>query len=214
MRARKKPWTARELAENNRILHEPETYAGRFTEYFGDANPIHLELGCGKGRFITQMAQLYPDIHYIAVEREPVILAAAARLSRDISGSLIFLMLDAVELTQFFKPGEIKRLYINFCDPWPNKKKWAKRRLTHVNFLAMYESLMIPEIFFKTDNRLLFEFSINQFTERGWKLRNVSLDLHNGSPGLYENVMTEYEEKFVSQGMPVYRMEAYFPASI
>ena len=214
MRTRKKSWTARELADNPRILHDPETYAGKIAEYFGNSNPIHLEIGCGKGRFITQMAQLHPEINYIAIEREPTILAAAARLSRDTAGltgnsALIFMQLDAAVLPQYFNPGDIQRLYINFCDPWPDKKKWARRRLTHVNFLAMYEGLMIPEIFLKTDNRLLFDFSVSQFSERGWKLCNISLNLHNSESHLPENIMTEYEEKFVAQGIPVYRLEAY-----
>jgi len=149
----------------------------------------------------------------VALEREPIILAAAARLSRDIlsgnnQGSLAFMLAEASEIPRFFQPGEISRLYINFCDPWPNKNKWAKRRLTHVSFLDMYQALEIPEIHFKTDNRYLFEFSINQFSERGWKMRNVSLDLHKSNSNMSGNIMTEYEEKFSPYG-PIYRLEAY-----
>ena len=208
MRIRKKPWAPKELADNPRILRDPSAYAGKMTEYFDNNQPIHLEIGCGKGRFIAQTAAQNPHINHIAVEREDIVLAVAARLSREIDASLVFLLLDAQELPEYFKPGEISRLYINFCDPWPRKKKWAKRRLTHVNFLAMYENLKIPEIFFKTDNRILFEFSVNQFSERGWIMRNVSLDLHNS--GIEDNIMTEYEEKFSAQG-PIYRLEAYNP---
>jgi tRNA (guanine-N7-)-methyltransferase len=210
MRTRKKKWTAKELSENPRILHEPEIYALRFKEFFANDNPIHLELGCGKGRFITQTAALYPQIHHIAIEREPSVLAAAARLSRETGGSLVFIRADAVELPSLFIPGDISRLYINFCDPWPNKKKWAKRRLTHENFLRIYEHLKIPEIFFKTDNQLLFEFSIESFSARNWRMRNVSLDLRRSD--MEGNVRTEYEEKFSAHG-PIYRMEAYRDAA-
>ena len=110
-------------------------------------------------------------------------------------------------LSEFFEPGEIKRLYINFCDPWP-KKKWAKRRLTHKNFLEKYKGLFGSEgeIFFKTDNRGLFEFSLNELCGNGWLLSNISLDLH--SSGFEGNIMTEYEEKFSSRGFPIYRCEA------
>lgn len=207
MRTRKKKWTAAELADNPRILRDPPAYAGRFKEYFGDTNPVHMELGCGKGRFITQTAIRNPHIHYVAIERDPTILAAAARLSKELPCSLVFIMLDASELLQYFKPGDIQRLYINFCDPWPNKKKWAKRRLTHANYLTIYEQLEIPEIFFKTDNRTLFAFSIESFSQRGWRMQNVSLDLHRD--GMEGNIMTEYEEKFSTAGLPIYRLEAY-----
>lgn len=210
MRTRKKKWTTAELLDNPRILRyeqEPSAYAKRITEIWGDQNPIHLELGCGKGRFITQTALAHPQIHHIAIERDPTILAAAARLSRGLDCSLVFLMLDASELPEVFNPNEISRLYINFCDPWPRKKKWAKRRLTHANFIKIYEDLCIPEIFFKTDNRILFEFSIESFSQCGWSMRNVSLDLHRS--GMQGNIMTEYEEKFAAAGQPIYRLEAY-----
>ena len=204
MRIRKKPWAPKELAENPLIIRNPEPH--KIAEHFKNRQPIHMELGCGKGRFIAQTAAQNPHINYIAVEREEIVLAVAARLSRGAEGSLLFLNLDAVNLPEYFSPGEIRRLYINFCDPWHRRKKWAKRRLTHINFLKMYEALEIPEIFFKTDNRILFEFSINQFSEQGWIMRNVSLDLHNS--GFDDNIMTEYEEKFSDFG-PIYRLEAY-----
>ena len=204
MRIRKKPWAPKELAENPLIIKNPEPH--KILQNFAKNQPVHMEIGCGKGRFISQTAAQNPNINYIAVEREEIVLAVAARLSRQMEGSLIFLNLDATNLTDYFLPGEISRLYINFCDPWHRRKKWAKRRLTHLNFLAMYESLEISEIFFKTDNRILFEFSINQFSESGWIMKNVSLDLHNSN--FEDNVMTEYEEKFGQLG-PIYRLEAY-----
>jgi len=205
MRIRKKPWAPQELADNPLILRNPESYALKMPEYFGNDNPIHLEIGSGKGRFIIQCAARNPDINHIAMEREEQVMAIAARLARESDGSLLFLNLDAQELLEYFKPGDISRLYINFCDPWHRRKKWAKRRLTHINFLSIYEKLEIPEIYFKTDNRILFEFSINQFSEAGWLMKNISLDLHKS--GMEDNIMTEYEEKFSAHG-PIYRLEA------
>ena len=205
MRIRKKPWAPQELADNPLIMKEPKAHALKMPEYFNNNNPIHLEIGSGKGRFISQCAARNPQINHIAMEREETVMAIAARLARDVDGSLVFINLDAQELLDYFKPGDIDRLYINFCDPWHRRKKWAKRRLTHINFLSMYEKLEIPEIHFKTDNRILFEFSINQFSEAGWIMRNVSLDLHNS--GMDDNIMTEYEEKFSAHG-PIYRLEA------
>jgi len=204
MRMRKKPWAAGELAENPLIIREPIPF--KLQDNFKTKQPIHLEIGCGKGRFISQCAARNPQVNHIALEREPTALAVAARQARATDAPIIFLLLDASELCSYFLPGEIERLYLNFSDPWPRRKKWAKRRLTHANFLTLYEALQIPEIHFKTDNRILFEFSINQFSERGWVMRNVSLDLHNS--GFEDNIMTEYEEKF-SQSGPIYRLEAF-----
>ena len=207
MRARKKKWAPAELGNNPRILRELESYKGRsLRECFGNTNPIHVEIGCGKGRFITETSIRNPDINFIAIEREPTILATAARRAEEVNaGSLIFVLADVDNLLDYFKPGDISRLYINFCDPWPGKKKWAKRRLTHDNYLAKYEELQIPEIFFKTDNRILFESSLESFSRMHWVLQNVSLDLHNS--GMEDNIMTEYEEKFSPHG-PIYRLEA------
>ncbi|MCL2015317.1 MAG: tRNA (guanosine(46)-N7)-methyltransferase TrmB [Defluviitaleaceae bacterium] len=209
MRIRKKPWAKKELAENPYILRNSEQYALKFADYFNNDQPIHLELGCGKGHFIVATAKNNPQINHIAVEREPTVLAMAARLAKseaNTTAPLVFVELDAAKLCDYFNPHEVSRLYINFCDPWPRRKKWAKRRLTHANFLKIYETLQIPEIFFKTDNRILFEFSINQFSECGWIMRNISLDLHKSD--YPDNIMTEYEEKFSPLG-PIYRLEAY-----
>jgi len=204
MRIRKKKWAAAELADNPNILKSQQ----ELTAYVAERRPIHLEVGCGKGRFICEAARRNPDIHYVAVERDPTIMAAAARLSHDIEGSLAFFHGDVRELASLFASGDIARLYINFCDPWPRRKKWAKRRLTHVDFLAIYESLAIPEIHFKTDNRILFESSIEYFSIRKWLMQNVALDLH--AIDFPDNIVTEYEDKFSKHG-PIYRLEAINP---
>jgi len=210
MRARKKKWAPGELANNPRIIRDAEAYAGRVKEYFDNTNPLYLEIGCGKGRFAAESSRFNPDINFIAMEREPVILAAAARQAEERgANALAFLLLDADVLLDYFRPGDIRRLYINFCDPWPGKKKRAKRRLTHEKYLSMYEELEIPELHFKTDNRLLFEFSLESFSAKGWLIKNVSLDLHQS--GIEGNIMTEYEEKFSTKGFPIYRLEASPP---
>lgn len=207
MRTRKKKWAAAELTENPRIIRNLESYEGRsLKEYFENDKPLHLEIGCGKGRFITETSLREPDVNYIAIERDPTIIAAAARRARLVgANSLIFVLEDVDNLLSYFKPGDISRLYINFCDPWPGKKKRARRRLTHDNYLAKYQQLQIPELYFKTDNQVLFEASLESFSRMAWVLSNVSLDLHNSN--MADNIMTEYEEKFSPHG-PIYRLEA------
>lgn len=209
MRARKKKWAPDVLENNPRILRDLAACEGKIKKVFGNSNPIHVEIGCGKGRFIIETSRRNPDINYVAIEREAVILAAAARRAEELgAGSLFFVHEDVDNLLNYFSPGDIARLYINFCDPWPGKKKWAKRRLTHDNYLAKYEALQIPEIHFKTDNRILFEASLESFSRTKWTLQNVSLDLHNSIT--IDNIMTEYEEKFSPHG-PIYRLEAILP---
>lgn len=212
MRLRKKPWADKEFAINDKLIEEPESMKGRWKEFFGNNNPIHLEIGCGKGQFIAKMSLRNPDINYIAAERQRLVIVTALRKSREMGtgNNLRFICVDVEHLLEYFEPGEIDRLYINFCDPWP-RKKWAKRRLTHKNFLSIYEKLFIGggEINFKTDNRGLFEFSLNEIEARnGWTMKNITLDLHNSE--FEGNIMTEYEEKFSSKGMPIYRLEAYY----
>jgi len=208
MRTRKKPWSNRELTENQCIVNTPKEWRGKWSEYFKNENPIHLEIGCGKGKFITAAAVAFPDINFIGLEREPVILAAAARLNRVSGGDEVaYIINDVEELPELFAEGEIETLYIQFCDPWPNRKKWAKRRLTHSRFLEIYRGLEIKKIFFKTDNRQLFEFSVEQFSENGWTIRNVSCDLHAEPQD--QRFITEYEAKFMAQSLPIYKLEAY-----
>lgn len=207
MRVRKKTWAPRVLETNKHLIHQPENFKGKWNELFGNDNPVFVEIGCGKGRFISQNALAYPNINFVGVERETTVIATAARRLTDEQKNVFLIPGDVENLGNFFEVGEIKRLYINFCDPWP-KKKWAKRRLTYRTFLERYKEIFgeSAEIFFKTDNRGLFEFSLNEFCGNDWKLSNISLDLHASD---YEgNIMTEYEEKFSGMGMPIYRLEA------
>lgn len=211
MRLRNKPWAREKInAYPQYIIPQPEGAKGRWNEIFGNDNPIHIEVGTGKGQFVTGMAKQNPHINYIGIEMyESVIITALDRLIEADLPNLKLLDVDGAELINYFEKGEVSRVYLNFSDPWP-KTRHAKRRLTYKTFLSLYESIMPDEgeIHFKTDNQGLFEFSLRSFSEYGMLLTFVSLDLHNSR---YEgNVMTEYEEKFSAKGQRIYRSEAKF----
>lgn len=208
MRVRKKPWAEAEVSENPYIIKDPKSLKGKWREFFGNDNPIFLEIGCGKGRFIDQNAENFPDSNFIGLERQITVIASAARRISSEKKNLALVFSGAEELAELFCPGELSGIYINFCDPWP-KKKWEKRRLTHRNFLNVYKDALSESggIFFKTDNQTLFEFSISEFSNCGFKLKNISLNLHESD--FKGNIMTEYEEKFSSKNNPIYRLEAW-----
>lgn len=213
MRIRKKNWFEAEMSTNKAIVVSPEENKGKWHQFFGNDNPIHIEIGCGKGQFLSAMSKANPDINYIGVEREPQIIVTALKKSRlaEVQDNIAFMIADVANLLDVFEPQEISRIYTNFADPWHRRRKWAKRRLTHKNFLNIYEQLFGEnggEVFMKTDNKILFEFSLNEIADKGWRLHNISLDLHNSD--FEGNIMTEYEEKFSSQGMPIYRLEGYY----
>jgi len=211
MRLRGKPWAAAEVSENPLRMVEPEQYKGKWKTVFGNENGICVEIGCGKGQFIRETALRNPNLNFIAIEREQKIIAMAMKAARSgeaLPTNLRFIWGDAQKLSAYFADGELVRVYINFCDPWRNRIKWHKRRLTHRNFLAVYRRLMHQgELFFKTDSVDLFRFSARELRETDWMLRHVTEDLHN-SEFATDNVMTEYETRFHGMGMPVYRLEA------
>ena len=191
-------------------VKNPQEYKGGWKHLFGNDNPIHLEIGCGKGAFITGMAKKYPNINFLAVEKvEDVIVMAMEKAVESELKNVYFIDINAEELTDIFAEGEIERIYLNFSDPW-KKKKQAKRRLTHKNFLDRYKRILKPGgyIWFKTDNKDMFEFSLNSFAEENFKLENITFDLH--SSDFKDNVMTEYERRFSEVGMPIYRLEAVY----
>lgn len=191
-------------------IKEPEKYKGKWSEQFKNGNPIHIEIGCGKGNFIVGMAKLHPDINYIAIEKvEDVIVMAMEKAIAAGLDNVLFMDMDAENIEEIFEKGEIRRIYLNFSDPW-KKNKQAKRRLTHKRFLDRYKAVLLQGdyICFKTDNRALFDFSLNSFAQENFKLENISLDLHNS--GFEGNVMTEYEQRFSEMGMPIYRLEATY----
>jgi len=211
MRVRKKKNCDARMERCSKIwIKNPQDYKGKWSELFGNENPIHIEIGCGKGNFVTGMARMYPDINFIAIEKvEDVIVMAMEKVSAAELDNVLFMDMDAEKIEEFFEYGEIKRIYLNFSDPW-KKKKQAKRRLTHKNFLDKYKKVLKEGdyIFFKTDNKALFEFSLNSFTQENYKLSNITLDLHNSD--FEGNVMTEYEQRFSEMGMPIYRLEATY----
>lgn len=213
MRLRRKPWAEDEIkASGHIIIPDPAAWKGKWNELFGNNNPIHIELGMGKGQFICGMAEANPHINYIGVElQSSVIVMALAKVKEANLPNLRLLRQNAFDLPDFFEQGELERIYVNFSDPWP-KKRHEKRRLTHRIFLRIYHQLLGQgkEIHMKTDNEGLFEFSLNSFSAFGCRLKNMTLHLHESD--FQGNIMTEYEEKFSSRGMRIYRCEAVLPS--
>ena len=212
MRLRNKPWAAEYIeAHPDVIIPNPEDYKGKWHEVFGNDNPIHIEVGTGKGQFVLGMAKQNPDINYIGIELfDSVIVCALEKVvEAEKPANLRLLKVNGAKLQEYFAKGDVSRVYLNFSDPWP-KKRHAKRRLTHEGFLKLYESILIDngEIHFKTDNRGLFEYSLVSMNQYGMRLNYVSLDLHAEMPE--DNIMTEYEEKFSAKGQPIYRLESQF----
>lgn len=176
---------------------------------FGNDNPVVLEIGCGKGGFACELAKQNPDINVLALEKcANVIVIACEKAMKENLTNLKFIQTGAEYLEKYIRPGSIDRIYLNFSCPYP-KNAYENRRLTNIRFLKSYDVLLGKgaEIHQKTDNMHFFEYSIEQFTEYGFCLKNISLDLHNS--GFEGNIETEYEHKFASQGMPIYRLEAY-----
>lgn len=211
MRVRNRPGAAEMLAARPEYaVQEPESWKGRWSERFGNDHPIHIEIGMGKGQFITGMAAAHPEINYIGIEMQvSVISLALDKLVEAELPNLQLLHVDGSELTNYFADSEVDQIYLNFSDPWP-KKKHEKRRLTSPSFLKVDEAILKPagEIHFKTDNQGLFEYSLSSFSKYGMTLEHVWLDLHESS--FEGNIMTEYEEKFSNKGQRIYRVEARF----
>lgn len=210
MRLRNKPW-AKELIEENPqiVIPNPTEWKGKWHELFQNDFPIHVEVGTGKGRFVTRLGERHPEWNVIGMEKyDKVIVTAVERLIENPLPNVRLIKDDVANITDFFAKGEVDRIYINFTDPWP-KKRHEKRRLTHKGFLQKYVEILKEggEIHLKTDNQGLFEYSIESMSQFGFKLKNVSLNLHESS--FAENIMTEYEEKYVKMGKPIYRLEAF-----
>lgn len=189
------------------LIENPYERAGHWRELMPDAREIHLEVGCGKGRFTAGTAGAAPDILLIAIEVVPdAMVVAMEGCAREGIHNAFFVDANADQIPYFFAPGEVNRIYINFCDPWPSKRH-AKRRLTHGNFLMLYRKILAMggEIHFKTDNQPLFEFSVEEFPRFGFTLSEVTRNLHENGP---VGIMTDYEIKFHQQGQPICRCVA------
>lgn len=210
MRLRNVPGAKETIIQSDFSIQEPKTYRGKWKEEFKNQNPIHIEIGMGKGKFILEMAERNPEINYIGIEKYSSVLVRAVEKTENFEGeNLRLIRMDAEEIEEVFAPEEVDRIYLNFSDPWP-KDRHAKRRLTSARFLERYDHILAPDgrIMFKTDNRNLFDFSLEQIEEAGWILENYTYDLHN-SKFNEGNVMTEYEEKFSAKGNPICRLTAY-----
>lgn len=197
------------LDQSSFVVKSPKDCRGNWNAQFHNEYPIHIEIGMGKGKFITELARRNPEVNYIGIERyASVLLRAVQKLENEEIDNLLFICMDAAELSEVFAPGEVERIYLNFSDPWP-KDRHAKRRLTSSAYLARYREILSRTgwLEFKTDNRALFDFSMESIPESGWIVGEYTYDLHSDSMN-EGNIMTEYESKFSAEGKPICKLIA------
>lgn len=210
MRLRNIPGSKETIAASDYVVQNPETKKGSWKEMFGNDHPVQIEVGMGKGRFIMDMARLHKDRNFVGIEMYDSVLLRAVQKREQLEEelpNLYFIRMDARNLPEVFEKGEVDRIYLNFSDPWP-KDRHAKRRLTSRQFLERYEKILADggKVEFKTDNRPLFEFSLEEVKEAGWVLEACTFDLHHEEQMMEGNVMTEYEEKFSQAGNPIHKL--------
>lgn len=209
MRLRHIPGAEEAIASSPYVIQQPAEYRGRFHELFGNHNPIRIEVGMGKGRFIMEMAARNPQVNFIGIERYSSVLLRALQKRAELElPNIFFMCVDAKELAEIFEQGEIEKIYLNFSDPWP-KDRHAKRRLTSPDFMKVYDQVLCGDgtVEFKTDNQGLFAYSLEAIPEAGWRIDAFTEDLHH-SPMAEGNVMTEYEMKFSAMGNPICKLIA------
>ena len=202
------------IAASGHVIHEEETRAGSWHEIFGNGHPIHVEIGMGKGKFLMELAEKNPQINFVGIEKySSVLIRALEKMEQEEKplSNLVFIRMDAENITKVFAKGEVERIYLNFSDPWP-KDRHAKRRLTSKEFFARYHKILVTDglVEFKTDNRALFDFSVESVKEAGWKLRALTYDLHKEEELNKDNIMTEYEERFSALGNPIHKLIASY----
>ena len=215
MRLRNVPRAESVLEAHDKVIKNEKELKGRWKEVFGNDNPVYIEIGMGKGQFLTEMAARHPDRNYIGIERySSVLLRAVERLDKLEADSralknIRFICMDAAQIGEVFEKGEVRGIYLNFSDPWP-KKRHARRRLTSREFFSRYDQVLAPEgrVEFKTDNQDLFRFSLEEADEAGWRVLMSTWDLHSDPDMNRGNVMTEYEEKFSAKGNPICKLIA------
>jgi tRNA (guanine-N7-)-methyltransferase len=211
MRLRHKPWAQEKINDHPQfVIANPEMHKGNWAEVFGKQQPLHIEIGSGKGRFITEMAKANPHINYIGIEvYKSVIVDALDNVIEADIPNVKLLNVNANDLEKYFAKNDVDQVYLNFSDPWP-KTRHEKRRLTYKSYLQIYQNILKDkgEIHFKTDNQGLFEYSLKSFSSYGLLLKYISLDLHNSE--FEGNIMTEYEQKFSSKGNRIYRCEVQY----
>ena len=214
MRLRNIPGAREEIERNDWCIKDYTEKRGSWSQAFDRSGPVHLEIGMGKGRFLMELARLHPENNYIGMEMYSSVLLRALQKRQELADegifftNLLFIRADAREMETFFAPGEIERIYLNFSDPWP-KARHAHRRLTSGQFLKRYENVLSPDgcVIFKTDNRELYDFSLEEAVQARWQILSRTTDLHKDPVQSLGNIMTEYEEKFSSLGKPICRLE-------
>ena len=212
MRLRNVKGSRETIAASKWVITEPEKLKGNWKSHFGNDNPVAIEIGMGKGQFITELAKRNPDINYIGIEKFSSVLVRALEkmdqmeAENEAPSNLVFLRFDAENIADVFEEGEVAKIYLNFSDPWP-KDRHAKRRLTSPQFLERYDVILAKEgkVEFKTDNQDLFDFSIESVNDSKWELELEEWDLHN-SEYVEGNIMTEYEARFSAEGKPICKM--------
>ena len=209
MRLRHIPGSEEAIATSPYVVRQPQQYQGKFCELFANSNPIEIEIGMGKGKFIMELAKINPQINYLGIVRYPSVLLRAIEKREEMElSNIYFLCMDAKALTEVFAPEEVSRIYLNFSDPWP-KDRHTKRRLTSPEFMKIYDQVLKKDgvLEFKTDNKGLFAYSLESIPAAGWKISDFTYDLHH-SPMADGNVMTEYETKFSSMGNSICKLIA------
>ena len=210
MRLRNVPGAREVMIENEYVFTEPEGMKGTWSQVFGNDNPIRIEIGMGKGTFITTLAANNPDINYVGIEKYSSVLLRAVEKQDELQlPNLRFIRMDAEAICEGFGEGEVDRIYLNFSDPWP-KDRHAKRRLTSKEFFKRYDNILKKDgvVEFKTDNNDLFDFSLEQIPEAGWNIVEYTRDLHNNEKMNEGNIMTEYEERFSKMGNNINKLIA------
>ena len=215
MRLRNVPGSREAIAEHPLCILEENPQAGNWHTVFGNNHPIHIEVGMGKGQFLLTLAAENPQINYVGIERYSSVLLRAVEKFQELEAegkvpaNIRFICMDANDLPTVFAPAEVSRIYLNFSDPWP-KDRHAKRRLTSPDFMAVYDQILAADgtVEFKTDNKGLFDYSLEAIPEAGWTITAHTFDLHHDPVMCAGNVMTEYEEKFSSMGNPICKLIA------
>lgn len=205
MRLKNVPGSKEYIAESDFVIHDEKEHKGRLSEYFANDNPIQIEIGMGKGQFIYELARRNPFVNYIGIEKySSVLIRAIQKMEEEPLANLMFIRMDAEDITEVFDEHEVDRIYLNFSDPWP-KDRHAKRRLESRQFLERYKKILKEDgvIEFKTDNNDLFDFALEEVKEANWKLLACTRDLHSDAELNADNIMTEYEAKFSAQGNPI-----------
>ena len=212
MRLRNIPEAKEAVAKSVYVVQQPQAQKGKWSHVFSNQNPIHIEVGMGKGQFLMEMARRNPQINYLGMEMYDSVLFRALQKRQESEyewDNLLFVREDARLLPEIFEQGEVEKIYLNFSDPWP-KARHEKRRLTSKEFLSRYEKILAQggKVEFKTDNRILFDFSLEEIRDAGWYLLACTYDLHRDSVLSQGNVMTEYEKKFSGMGKPICKLIA------